>query len=569
MTTSANLAYSYARWSSAEQSKGDSHRRQITKFEDYCKRKGLTPAADTFIDKGRSGYKQEHLNDTGELRRFLTAVESGEIASGSVLVVESLDRLGRQDVEEAYGVFSSILAAGISIVTLGDGEGEREYKKGGGMVPMILSILEMSRAHGESQRKSDLVSAAIANKHEAARLYRKPMGNTAPLWLRLKEGWRDYATDGSAYVEIPERADAVRRIFQLAIQGHGKGVIAKTLNADGVQSFKADNPKWQAKGLSGWGTSSVDKVLRNRAVFGEYQPTTTKGAKRGKRLPAGDAVPGYFPTVVSVETFYEAQAAIDGRRTTKATKQSPKFNVWSGLAKCEKCGSALHLVSKGVPPKGGTYLRCANIRKGVCKAKAMRLEHAEAVFRGMLVRLDTLSLVQSSSAQIEKNLRATEGKLGEARKRLDALTEQLVESPSAAIGKAVRRVETEVQALEAEREALNAELAAENGIGWDDFLRRLDLVSYKGRSDANRLLKRLGVVVMIGASGYAVTKGGEFVCAMDYRDGEAGYLVASGFRGKLPIFVPVSEVPSFTDAADADEARYDELEDEGQPAGEY
>ncbi|SPA28539.1 Recombinase-related protein [Cupriavidus taiwanensis] len=573
MNAPATLAYSYARWSSAEQSKGDSQRRQLKAFQDYCERKGLTPAEDNFIDRGRSGYKAEHLSDTGELRRFLTAVETGAIAAGSVLVVESLDRLGRQEVDEAYDVFRSILRAGIRIVTLAD-SGEQEYVKGGGIFQILYSLIEMSRAHGESQRKAEMVGAAVANRQDAARKYKTPIGNSCPLWLKVKEGWRSYELDGTAYEERPERADVVRQIFRWAIDGYGKEAIARMLNSEPHKCppFKADT-KWKDKGQRLWGASSVDKILKNKATFGEYHPTTRqqkRGSLKGEKIEVGEPIAGYYPATVSVDTFYEAQAAIDGRRTAKATRQSTRYNVWSGIAKCEKCGSALHLVHKGVPPKGSTYLRCANSRRGVCKAKAVRLDQAEAVFRGMLLRLDALSLVEDSSAGIEKALRAAEGELVVARNRLKGLTERLEENPeSDAIGRLVAKAEADVLPLEAKVEALKADLAAEQGIGWTEFLARLDLVSYEGRAKANALCKRLGVVVSIGASGYAVTKNGDFICVMDYREGEAGYLVASGFRGKFPVFVPISDVPDYAEREDADQARQDAETDEGQPAGKY
>jgi DNA invertase Pin-like site-specific DNA recombinase len=559
------LAYSYLRFSSPEQAKGDSERRQLAKFDAYCKRKGLTPARDSFADRGRSGYKAEHLGDTGDLARFLRLVKDGAIAKGSTLVVENLDRLGRQEVEEAFAVFSGILGAGIRIVTLADGEGEREYVKGMGTIPLIMSILEMARAHGESQRKSELVSAAFANKQSLARSAFKPMGRTCPMWLRLKPNWRSREQDGSAYEVIPEHAEVVQRIFRLAVDEYGKGRIAQKLNADGVPSFKSDMEKLRARGLAGWGSSSVDKVLKNRAVFGEFQPMTSRGAPKGKKVNAGDAIPGYFPSVVSVETFHEAQAAIDGRRTSKATKQSATFNLWQGIGKCEKCGSNLHLVNKGAPPKGATYLRCANTRKGVCKSKAVRLDEADAVFRGMLIRLDALSLVKDSSAGLDKSLRALEGQLSDARKRLASLEQRLAEAPeSEAIGRLLVRAEDEVKAHEKERRTLKAQQAAEDGISWDEFFRRLDLASYEGRAKANALMKRQGVLVIIGPSGYAVTQDGKTLFGMDFRDGEAGFLMPS-FGRKLMQFFPVNEIPRL----DAEEEAAAAREDEGTPAGEY
>ncbi|RWA54702.1 hypothetical protein AU476_09210 [Cupriavidus sp. UYMSc13B] len=181
-----------------------------------------------------------------------------------------------------------------------------------------------------------------------------------------------------------------------------------------------------------------------------------------------------------------------------------------------------------------------------------------------------MSLVKDSSAGIEKALRVVEGELVIARKRLAALEKQQFEEaaefekPSKATGRNVIKAEHEVDALQSKVEDLKAELAAENGIGWTEFLRRLDLVSYEGRAKANALCKRLGVIVMVGASGYGVTKNGQPLLGMDFRDGEAGYLMP-GFGGALPTFLPVSEVPAYADAEDADQARYDSLPDDGTP----
>ncbi|MBE7367672.1 recombinase family protein [Ramlibacter pallidus] len=561
------LAYSYIRFSSAEQAQGDSERRQLAKFQAYCKAAQLTPAEDSFADKGRSGFKAEHLNDTGELRRFLDLARDGEIPKHSTLVVENLDRLGRQEVEDAFGVFTGILGAGIRIVTLPDGQAPQEFVKGKlDLVKLVMVLMDMSRAHEESRRKQELVSAAFANKQALARASYKPMGNTAPLWLRRKTGWRNYEQDGSAYEEIPERAEVVRRIFQRAIEGYGKGVIAKRLNAEGVKSFKAENQKLKARGFDGqWGPSSVDKVLKSRAVFGEYQPTTRRGGNGGKPTNAGDPIPGYFPTVVDVDTFYAAQAAVDGRRTSKATKQSKSFNVFQGIAKCEKCSANLHMVNKGTPPKGGTYLRCAKIGKGGCKCKSVRIEQAEAVFRGMLVRLDALSLVQDSSASIEREIQIIDGQLAEAKRRQAMFRKALdKDSESETFQDAVIRVDSDIRALNKKRQALKTDLAAESGLGWDEFLERLDLVSYEGRAKANALVKRLGVIVTIGPSGYSISQDGEELFGMDYREGEAGYFMPS-FGRKLPQFFPVSSVPGLAIAEEA----YDALEDEGHPVGEY
>jgi DNA invertase Pin-like site-specific DNA recombinase len=57
---------------------------------------------------------------SGQLGLFLKAVNEGRIAKGSFLLVESLDRLSREDALSALGTFTSLLKAGITIVTLSD-----------------------------------------------------------------------------------------------------------------------------------------------------------------------------------------------------------------------------------------------------------------------------------------------------------------------------------------------------------------------------------------------------------------------------------------------------------------
>ncbi len=88
------LAYSYSRWSTAEQSKGDSKRRQREAFDRFCKSHDLTPDRSApMIDAGRSAYKGAHLKGTGRLGKFLDAAKRGDIPPNAVLVVENIDRL--------------------------------------------------------------------------------------------------------------------------------------------------------------------------------------------------------------------------------------------------------------------------------------------------------------------------------------------------------------------------------------------------------------------------------------------------------------------------------------------
>ena len=79
----------------------------------------------------------------------MEAVEQGKIEKNSCLIVESLDRLTRQQIEDALELFLRIIKSGITIVTLADGE--LIFRRGElDMAKLILAIAILSRGHNES-----------------------------------------------------------------------------------------------------------------------------------------------------------------------------------------------------------------------------------------------------------------------------------------------------------------------------------------------------------------------------------------------------------------------------------
>lgn len=469
-------AYSYIRFSSPEQAKGRSQARQFEECVNYCKLHKLNLAREeeyTFLDKGRSAYKAEHLGENGQLARFLRFVEDGTIAPGSSLIVESLDRLSREHVKHALPRFMDLLNKGINIVTLSDG---RTYSSDFTEMDLILSIFVMSRAHEESSTKAKRVGDAWRNKRDKARVEGKPMGAAIPLWLKLEEG---------VFQIVPDRVKTVRRVFQWTIDGYGKIAISKALNAEGVPSFKGTT----------WGPSSIHKMLTNRAVYGIYQPHSVQLTK--ERQPIGEPILDYFPRIIEESMFFEAQSAMQGRRVAGATKQSKIFNVWQGLAKCGLCGASMHLINKGKPPKGNTYLHCINARKGMCTGKMLRLDGSELVFKEILAKVDSLSLVQDSSGKLAKELAVTNGRLSEQRTKLLGYVAGLEDGYSSALGNAISRTEQLITELEVTAVQLQTNLASEEITSKDDFFAKLDMESYEGRNRANALLKRLKIWVGI------------------------------------------------------------------------
>lgn len=479
-------AYSYIRFSTPEQAKGDSYRRQRAAAEAYCVENGLE-LADTkeylFFDHGRSAYKAKHLDDTADFGRFLSYVDNGDIPAGSYLIVESLDRLGRDAVRTALPRFLQLLGKGIRIYTSID---KHLYTENYELSDIVISIVSMSRAHEESSTKGKRVAAAWKNKRSLARESKTPLGAACPYWLKLVDG---------VYQPVPERVEIVRRIFDMTIQGYGQAVISRHLNQDGVPVFGSTrSTKEKPRNKSGlWGTSSVEKILNNRALLGEYQPTHLVGQVREND---GDPVEGFYPEVITPDLFLQAKAAREQRKTAGATKQSKNFNVWQGLAKCHLCGDAMHLINKGRQPKGYTYLQCYSAKKGICRSGSIRIEQTEPIFKEVLANVDSMSLVHQRSAEIRRSLEVADGKLAEIASKLEVAIEGQSAFPSVAGAKLLHEREQEHTHSLTLRDELRQQLASHRVISREDFFRQIDLVTYEGRAAANSLLKRLGLQVL-------------------------------------------------------------------------
>lgn len=479
-------AYSYIRFSSPEQSRGDSQRRQRETAAKYAEDHGLDLVLDRdyqFFDAGVSAYKGRNATHEGKLRRFYDYVKDGRIESGSYLLVESLDRLSREDVLVALPRFIDLLNEGINVVTLSD---KMVYTKGADVPQLIMSIVQMSRAHLESKVKGDRVSQAWRNKQIRAREESLPMGRVCPYWL-------DYV-DGQ-YVINDERASIVRKIFDLTIEGHGQIAIAKQLNQSGVSVFGS-----KRRNKSGfWGTSSIAKILANRAVLGEYQPTVQE---QNGRVNSGPPIIGYYPAVVSEEIFFAALHMRAQRRMYKDTKQTKEFNVWSKLIVCSRCRSPMHLVNKGKKPKGHRYLRCFSSAKGVCDAKAIRLCFADVAFKEILAMFNSLPLVNESQKISKNKVAELNGRINSIRLLLEQYQSMLESAPSIALSKAAAAKESELNEYMLELERIKANIAVSEIFDKKGFLEKLDLESYEGRSSANMYLRNLEVQVRAGNNGF-------------------------------------------------------------------
>lgn len=387
-------AYSYLRFSTPEQMRGDSFRRQSSMAEAYALQHGLElDTTLTLHDLGVSAFRGKNLTAESQLGFFLRAIEDGIVPQGSYLLVESLDRISRQTARKALRALESVVDAGAVLVTLNDG---RKYDKDNlddDPVALLLSILTFMRAHEESAMKASRLKAAWAEKRTQASKSRKAMTSVCPAWLDL-----DRKT--GVFHEVPERVQIVRRIFDMTLDGVGQGVIAQTLNREGVPVF--------GRGMY-WHRTYIAKILDNPAVRGVFVPHVQDQSSGKLVRVALEPVPNYYPAIIDADTLERLQSmrtgSVQPRRGRHAAK--PLTNIFGGIARCAACGGSMTMTNKG---DGNKYFVCTRAKTGAgCTYRTLRYQRVEDCFLSIWpALLDTVPDASEQAKGVRQSLRTLE-----------------------------------------------------------------------------------------------------------------------------------------------------------------
>lgn len=371
-------------------------------------------------DEGLSGFKGEHKTK-GALGSFLKEVEGGRVPDGSILVVESLDRLSRETVSIALASFLQILNAGISIVTLADGA--REYTRTSvahNPTEVLISIVIMWRAHEESRTKQYRALANWQMLVEKARR-KEPITERCPGWVKIvgrkKIGNRK---EGGKFAFRRDRLKVVKKIVKLRNAGHGLTSIAQSLNEKGY-------PTWN-RARNGWADSTVKAILNSRALVGDLVIERPPESEEEGSI----TIEGYYPAVISEDEFDVLQGMmriagdLKGRKGGK--NKDELSNLFTGFVTCAHCGGPMHFGIAKTKTTDGTVLyvypdvSCDRARRhfGCLETGKWLYEEIEnAVLYALAFDLEVQDLVDPSSTQ-----KATV-KLQEQRDALVAQTEGL------------------------------------------------------------------------------------------------------------------------------------------------
>ncbi|MER1058138.1 recombinase family protein [Pseudomonas aeruginosa] len=328
----------YIRFSSEEQRKGDSLRRQQSLIDSFAARPEIVAEGavlDSSLDLndlGVSGYTGKNILK-GRFKTFLDAVDSGVVKRGDYLAVEAINRITRLDPMESLPIILDLLRKGIKIAITSS---TQVYKYGDDITQIYVALGELQRAFTESNEKGRRVRDAWNAKKLRAFQTGEVATSRLPLWLKAVKVIVNGLTV-RAIEEIPERVEVVREIYRLSDNNVGAIATARILTERGVPTFTRENARKNPNYGDFWQPSYIKKILENRAVMGYYQPMTWEKLEdhRRRRINQGQEVANYFPQIISPELFRRVQEKRKERGLAGQGNKGKKFsNLFTKLAHC-------------------------------------------------------------------------------------------------------------------------------------------------------------------------------------------------------------------------------------------
>jgi DNA invertase Pin-like site-specific DNA recombinase len=393
-TKRSPVTHPYARISDPAQRKGGGLERQTkANMDEFCRLFKFTLSKRLRVDDGVSAFRGLNATPGHELGKFLVEAQKGLIPPGDCLLLENWDRFSRQDIWAAIGLVNDLRQLGIHVGRLDRMKLLRCDSTDPG--DFFETAVELMRSHGESARKSGLLTAAWRQKREAARKGQdmrprkkdnritKGMTDRLPAWVEER---------GGELHLIPGPTAALKRVFELSAAGYGQQCLIMKLTEERVPPFgyRTASRKGKRKGNPDqWSRGYVAKLLKDRRTIGEFQPCEMKD---GKRVPSGPPIKGYYPAALTEDEFNAARAGCAQRRLYRGPR-GKHVNVFSGLVWSALDGESYFATAGLVSRKGGKatwqrILKNTASLQGRAKCRTFPFATFEAAVLSMLSEVD-------------------------------------------------------------------------------------------------------------------------------------------------------------------------------------
>ena len=336
--TEEKITALYERLSRDDDIAGDSNSilNQKRYLETYAQQRGYTNLVH-YTDDGWSGGNFERPG----WKRLVADMEAGKVAH---LLCKDMSRIGRNYLQTGFYTEVMFRQYGVHFVAVANNI-DSDEQESSEFAP-FLNIMNEWYLRDQSKK----VAAAYRVKGKAG----KPTSNS-PVY-----GYKKDPEDKDHWLVDEEAAAVVRRIFRLAVEGHGPYDISKLLTAEKVEcpghylarQREAQHRPGKRKGQSAldknrpydWYGNTVSTMLERPEYMGHtVNFRSSKKSYRDKRVKNAPedwlVFENTHEAIVDPETWQLAQQV---KRTVRRTDTTGVANPFTGLVFCADCGAKMY-----------------------------------------------------------------------------------------------------------------------------------------------------------------------------------------------------------------------------------
>ena len=335
--TEEKITALYERLSRDDDIAGDSNSilNQKRYLETYAQQRGYTNLVH-YTDDGWSGGNFERAG----WKRLVAEMEAGKVAH---LLCKDMSRIGRNYLQTGFYTEVMFRQYGVHFVAVANNI-DSDEQESSEFAP-FLNIMNEWYLRDQSKK----VAAAYRVKGKAG----KPTSNS-PVY-----GYKKDPEDKDHWLVDEEAAAVVRRIFRLAVEGHGPYDISKLLTAEKVEcpdymarQREAQHRPGKRKGQSAldknrpydWYGNTVSTMLERPEYMGHtVNFRSSKKSYRDKRVKNAPedwlVFENTHEAIVDPETWKLAQQI---KRTVRRTDTTGVANPFTGLVFCADCGAKMY-----------------------------------------------------------------------------------------------------------------------------------------------------------------------------------------------------------------------------------
>lgn len=220
----------------------------------------------------------------------------------------------------------------------------------------------------------------------------------------------------------PPEARVVQLIFEMYLNGSGKALIARKLDALGIKSGKGKL----------WSSSTVVNILKNPVYIGKVRwgyRKYTKELANGNIVRHREKneeciyVDGLHPPLISEEDFDRVQQLLGKHAAVPVRTGLPLKNPLSGLIYCGKCGSVMTRL--GENSRRSAALKCSNRYCDTVSSKLSLVENAVLDFLNEWTGAYKINAEQSTGRLPQSTYDIRAGRLDSLTAELETVTRQI------------------------------------------------------------------------------------------------------------------------------------------------